>query len=147
MSVHAVFRRVLEDLLPLAENKAIDIGVESVEDVQVVISELDLIILIKNLVDNAIRYTPAGGRVDLSVERTEQGARIEIKDSGPGIRAEEQALVFDPFYRSLGTGEAGSGLGLSIVRAIAERTGIRVGLSFVDEVGRCGLRVSLWLSS
>lgn len=147
VSVHAVFRRVLEDLLPLAENKAIDIGVESVEDVQVVISELDLIILIKNLVDNAIRYTPAGGRVDLSVERTEQGARIEIKDSGPGIRAEEQALVFDPFYRSLGTGEAGSGLGLSIVRAIAERTGIRVGLSFVDEVGRCGLRVSLWLSS
>mgnify|MGYP001617249280 FL=1 len=145
VSVHAVFRRVLEDLLPLAENKDIDIGVESVEDVQVVISELDLIILIKNLVDNAIRYTPAGGRVDLSVERTEQGARIEIKDSGPGIRAEEQALVFDPFYRSLGTGEAGSGLGLSIVRAIAERTGIRVGLSFVDEVGRCGLRVSLWL--
>lgn len=147
VSVHAVFRRVLEDLLPLAENKAIDIGVESVEDVQVVINELDLIILIKNLVDNAIRYTPAGGRVDLSVERTEQGVSIEIKDSGPGIRAEEQALVFDPFYRSLGTGEAGSGLGLSIVRAIAERTGIRVGLSFVDEVGRRGLRVSLWLSS
>jgi len=147
VSVHAVFRRVLEDLLPLAENKAIDIGVESVEDVQVVINELDLLILIKNLVDNAIRYTPAGGRVDLSVERTEQGVSIEIKDSGPGIRAEEQALVFDPFYRSLGTGEAGSGLGLSIVRAIAERTGIRVGLSFVDEVGRRGLRVSLWLSS
>ncbi|WP_367084748.1 ATP-binding protein [Pseudomonas sp. HOU2] len=147
VSVHAVFRRVLEDLLPLAENKDIDIGVESIDDVQVVINELDLLILIKNLVDNAIRYTPVGGRVDLSVERTEQGVSIEIKDSGPGIRAEEQALVFDPFYRSLGTGEAGSGLGLSIVRAIAERTGIRVGLSFVDEVGRRGLRVSLWLSS
>ena len=65
----------------------------------------------------------------------------------PGILGEDQALVFDPFYRSLGTGEAGSGLGLSIVRAIAERTGIRVGLSFVDEVAQRGLRVSLWLSS
>jgi two-component system OmpR family sensor kinase len=140
-----VFRRVLEDLLPLAENKGIDIGVESVEDVQVVINELDLFILIKNLVDNAIRYTPEGGRVDLSVEPAEQGVLIEIRDSGPGISVEEQSLVFDPFYRSLGTGEAGSGLGLSIVTAIAERTGARVGLGFVDEVGQRGLRVSLWL--
>jgi two-component system OmpR family sensor kinase len=145
VSVHAVFRRVLEDLLPLAENKGIDIGVESVEDVQVVINELDLFILIKNLVDNAIRYTPEGGRVDLSVEPAEQGVLIEIRDSGPGISVEEQSLVFDPFYRSLGTGEAGSGLGLSIVTAIAERTGARVGLGFVDEVGQRGLRVSLWL--
>ncbi|PTT24751.1 ATP-binding protein [Pseudomonas sp. HMWF021] len=145
VSVHGVFRRVLEDLLPLAENKGIDIGVDSVEDVQVAINELDLFILIKNLVDNAIRYTPAGGRVDLSVEMAEQGALIEIKDSGPGIGTAEQALVFDPFYRSLGTGEAGSGLGLSIVRAIAERIGARVSLSFVDEVAQRGLRVSLWL--
>ena len=70
---------------------------------------------------------------------------IEIRDSGPGISVEEQSLVFDPFYRSLGTGEAGSGLGLSIVTAIAERTGARVGLGFVDEMGQRGLRVSLWL--
>lgn len=146
VSVHAVFRRVLEDLLPLADDKDIDIGVESVEDVQVVINELDLFILIKNLVDNAIRYTPAGGRVDLSVERTEQGALIEIKDSGPGIRAEEQALVFDPFYRSLGTGEAGSGLGLSIVSAIASRNDANVTLNYLDELSQKGLRVTLRLN-
>ncbi|QTD35845.1 ATP-binding protein [Pseudomonas fluorescens] len=146
VSVHATFRRVLEDLLPLAENKGIDIGVESVEDVQVVISELDLFILIKNLVDNAIRYTPAGGRVDLSVEPTEQGVLIEIKDSGPGIGAEEQALVFDPFYRSLGTGEAGSGLGLSIVCAIANRNDTSVMLGFSDELNQKGLLVSVRLN-
>lgn len=146
VSVHGVFRRVLEDMLPLAENKGIDIGVESVEDVQVVIDELDLFILVKNLVDNAIRYTPPGGRVDLSVELGQQGVFIDIKDSGPGISAQEQALVFDPFYRSLGTGEAGSGLGLSIVSAIANRNDARVTLSFVDEVSQRGLRVSVRLN-
>lgn len=145
VSVHAIFRRVLEDLLPLAENKGIDIGVESVDDVQVVINDLDLFILIKNLVDNAIRYTPAGGRVDLSVEPAEQCVLIEIKDSGPGISVAEQALVFDPFYRSLGTDETGSGLGLSIVAAIADRTGARIQLSFSDEVKQSGLCVSVWL--
>ncbi|PTT02979.1 cell wall metabolism sensor histidine kinase WalK, partial [Pseudomonas sp. HMWF006] len=143
VSVHGVFRRVLEDLLPLAEEKDIDIGVESVEDAQVVINELDLFILIKNLVDNAIRYTPAGGRVDLSVESAEQGVLIEIKDSGPGINPEEQALVFDPFYRSLGSGESGSGLGLSIVSAIANRNDASVTLKFLDETNQKGLRVSV----
>ncbi|WP_460123718.1 ATP-binding protein [Pseudomonas sp. S2_C03] len=145
VSVHAVFRRVLEDLLPLAEDKGIDIGVESVEDRRVVINELDLFILVKNLVDNAIRYTSTGGRVDLSVEPTDSGVLIEIKDSGPGISAEERALVFEPFYRNLGTGEAGSGLGLSIVAAIADRIGARVGLSFADEVKQGGLRVCVSL--
>lgn len=146
ISVHAIFRRVLEDLLPLAENKGIDIGVESVKDVQVVINDLDLFIMIKNLVDNAIRYTPADGRVDLSVELAEQSVLIVIKDSGPGIGAEEQVLVFDPFYRSLGTGEAGSGLGLSIVSTIASRNDASVTLNFLDELSQKGLRVTVRLN-
>ncbi|GGU55309.1 two-component sensor histidine kinase [Pseudomonas laurentiana] len=145
VSVHEVFRRVLEDLLPLAEHKGIDIGVESTEDVQIIINEMDLFIVVKNLVDNAIRYTPAGGRVDLRVELAQETVILEIKDSGPGISVEEQSLVFDPFYRSLGTGEAGSGLGLSIVTAITGRIGARIRLSFSDEVNQSGLCVSLWL--
>ena len=67
VSVHGVYRRVLEDLLPLAEDKAIDIGLEGGPDRQVLISQEDLLTLVKNLVDNAIRYTPQGGRVDLSL--------------------------------------------------------------------------------
>jgi two-component system OmpR family sensor kinase len=134
VSVHEVYRRVLEDLLPLAERKHIDIGVESVEDMQVTLNEADLLILVRNLVDNAIRYTPHGGRIDLSVERVQEAAILQVKDSGPGITAEEQSRVFDPFYRCLGTDEAGSGLGLSIVKAIADRTGTRVRLSYADEV-------------
>ncbi|MCS3839169.1 two-component system OmpR family sensor kinase [Pseudomonas sp. JAI111] len=145
VSVHDIYRRVLEDLLPLAESRHIDIGVESFEDVQVVGNEMDLLILVRNLVDNAIRYTPVGGRVDLAVEMAGESVILEVKDSGPGISAEEQLLVFDPFYRSLGTDESGSGLGLAIVKAIADRMGARLRLSFSDEKNESGLCVSVWL--
>lgn len=146
LSVHAVYRQVLEDLLPLAERKQIDIGVESTQDVQVMFNAMDLFTLVKNLVDNAIRYTPPGGRIDLSVAVMADTIQLQIKDSGPGISIEEQARVFDPFYRSLGTDEAGSGLGLSIVKAIADRTGAQVQLSFTDAEEQRGLCVSVWLA-
>ena len=146
LSVHGVYRQVLEDLLPLAERKHIDIGVESTEDVQVVFNALDLFTLVKNLVDNAIRYTPQGGRIDLSVERVEGAVLLQVNDTGPGIAVEEQARVFDAFYRSLGSDEAGSGLGLSIVKAISERTGCRVQLAFSDTLAQRGLCVSVWIA-
>ncbi|MBC8786080.1 ATP-binding protein [Pseudomonas fluorescens] len=146
LSVHAVYRQVLEDLLPLAERKQIDIGVESTQDVQVMFNAMDLFTLVKNLVDNAIRYTPPGGRIDLSVAVMADTIKLQIKDSGPGISVEEQARVFDPFYRSLGTDEAGSGLGLSIVKAITDRTGAQVQLSFTDAEEQRGLCVSVWLA-
>ncbi|KPN90106.1 ATP-binding protein [Pseudomonas nunensis] len=145
VSAHDVYRQVLEDLLPLAEIKHLDIGVEGTQDVQVLINETDLLTLVKNLVDNAIRYTPEGGRIDLSVGMDQGMALLRIQDTGPGIALEERERVFDPFYRSLGTDEAGSGLGLSIVQAIAQRTGARVDLGFTDEVKHRGLSVSVWL--
>lgn len=145
VSVLGVYRRVLEDLLPLAEIKQLDIGVDSDEDLLVSISEMDLTAVVKNLVDNAIRYTPAHGRVDLSVVRDKGEVLLQIRDTGPGIATGEQLRVFDPFYRSLGTQESGSGLGLSIVKAIVERTGARVQLDFNDEQAQRGLCVSLWL--
>ncbi|WP_248743556.1 MULTISPECIES: ATP-binding protein [unclassified Pseudomonas] len=143
VSVLHVYRRILEDLLPLADRKNIDIGVESSEDVQVSINETDLLILIRNLVDNAIRYTPSGGRIDLSVKREQAAVVLQVSDTGPGIAVEEQARVFDPFYRSLGTDESGSGLGLSIVKAIADRTGLKVDLGFTDVIERSGLCVTV----
>ena len=146
LSVHGVYRQVLEDLLPLAERKQLDIGVESTEDVQVLFNELDLFTLLKNLVDNAIRYTPRGGRIDLSVRVIEAGVLLQVKDTGPGIAEEEQLRVFDPFYRSLGSEQAGSGLGLSIVKAISERTGCRVQLAFSDTLAQQGLCVSVWIA-
>ena len=120
-SVQKVFRRVLEDAMPLAEAKQIDLGVKNEADAVVMASEVDLITLVKNLVENAVRYTPEGGRVDISVSETTQQVVIEVEDNGPGIAPEERERVLDPFYRVLGSEQSGSGLGLSIVKAIAER--------------------------
>ena len=143
LSVQSVFRHVLEDLMPLAERKHIDIGIEGTQDARVWVSELDLIALLKNLVDNAIRYTPAGGRVDFSVAVVDGLAALRIQDTGPGISLAERERVFDPFYRSLGTEQIGSGLGLSIVQAVAKRIGADIHLAFADEAQQTGLVVTV----
>lgn len=128
VSVRQVYRRVLEDLMPLAESKNIDIGMADGVDIEVLVGDLDLFSIIKNLVDNAVRFTPAGGRVDLHASRTTQHVTLEVEDSGPGVPAGERERVLDPFYRVLGTGEAGSGLGLSIVKTVVDRLGGRMEL-------------------
>jgi two-component system OmpR family sensor kinase len=143
VSVRHVFRQVLEDLMPLADSRHIDIGVVGETDAQVLIREVDLIALMKNLVDNAIRYTPEHGRVDLSVEISADTVEMAVTDSGPGITAEERGRIFDPFYRIPGNEAPGSGLGLSIVSAIAERAGAVVTIGYADEAARQGTRVTV----
>ncbi|MEL4474604.1 sensor histidine kinase, partial [Shewanella algae] len=81
--------------------------------------------LIKNLVENAINYAPHNGFVDLQVLSDERGVLIRISDNGPGIPYIERKRVFDPFFRISGTELPGSGLGLSIVKAIADRNRIQ----------------------
>lgn len=139
VSVQHVFRNVLEDMLPLAETKNIDIGVEGDDDCYVCATELDMTALVKNLVDNAVRYTPEGGRIDLSVVESNKRAVIWIRDTGPGIPLAERDRVFDPFYRALGSGQAGSGLGLSIVKTIASKIGAELDLKFAGPSRQCGL--------
>ncbi|MEB0137140.1 ATP-binding protein [Actimicrobium sp. CCC2.4] len=146
VSVQHVYRRVLEDILPLAEARHIDICVDGEQDATVWVSEPDLIAVIRNLVDNAIRYTPEGGTVDLSVTTEDGQAILRIQDSGPGIQAAERQRVFDPFYRTLGSDQAGSGLGLAIVKAITDRIGAKIQLAFADEVRHSGLRVCVCVS-
>ena len=82
--------------------------------------------LLFNLVDNAIRYTPAGGRVDVASCREDGRAVLVVTDTGPGIPDADRDRVFDRFYRRVGTETSGSGLGLSIVRNIARRHGAEV---------------------
>ena len=143
VSVQGIYRRVLEDLMPLAEVKRIDIGVEGTQDAEVRVSELDMIAMVQNLVDNAIRYTPEGGRVDLSVKVLKGKAALRIEDTGPGIAPAERDRVFDPFYRTLGSEQIGSGLGLSIVRTIADRIGAELSLEFSDRTRQTGLAVTV----
>ena len=145
VSIQGVYRRVLEDLMPMAEARHIDIGVEGSDDALVKVGELDMVAMVKNLVDNAIRYTPEGGRVDLAVSRTEGGVELRVDDTGPGLQAAERERVFDPFYRTPGNDQAGSGLGLSIVRAIAGRIGAEIRLGFSDVEKRTGLSVRVLL--
>lgn len=142
VSVQGIYRRVLEDLMPLAEAKHIDIGVEGTQDAAVWVSELDMITAVKNLVDNAIRYTPDGGRVDLAVSLSGGKAELLIQDNGPGIPLTERGRVFDPFYRTLGSEQIGSGLGLSIVQTIANRIGAEIRLDFSDQAKQAGLIVT-----
>ncbi|MGC4011761.1 MAG: ATP-binding protein [Pseudomonas sp.] len=143
VSVHHVYRGVLEDLLPLARDKDIDIGLEPGDDLTLEVNELDLFTLLKNLVDNAIRYTPPGGRIDLAVSEEPGIALLQVSDNGPGIAEDERERVFAPFYRTLGNEQPGSGLGLSIVRVIAERLGAQIQLEPGDAAANRGLRVSV----
>ena len=82
--------------------------------------------LLSNLIDNALRYTPAGGSVTVRVRGTLELAILEVEDTGPGIPQAERAHVFERFYRILGSNADGSGLGLAIVREIAQQHGAEV---------------------
>jgi len=93
--------------------------------------------LARNLVDNAVRYTPPGGSVGVRGRATSAGALLEVVDTGPGISPADRERVFDRFYRQPGTQASGTGLGLAIVKAIAGRHRAEVTLS---EAAGGGLR-------
>jgi two-component system OmpR family sensor kinase len=117
-------RQAVADHAVLAERGGIDLGVAAAtEDAVVVADAVALRTLVANLVDNAVRYTPAGGRVDVSAGTDAGRSWLEVADTGPGIPAAERERVFDRFYRLPGAAGSGSGLGLAIVRAIADRNG------------------------
>ena len=116
-------KRAVADLIGVAQNKHIDLGLQRADGGEVEGQPEALMILLRNLVDNAIKYTPAGGTVDVSVAAEQGAMSVTIEDSGPGIPAEERERVFDRFYRVPGSEAAGSGLGLAIIKAIAERHG------------------------
>jgi two-component system OmpR family sensor kinase len=132
-----VARRAVADLVGVAQAKDIDLGIQRADAAEVQSQPDALMILLRNLVDNAIKYTPGGGTVDVSVQH-DQGARaivVTVEDSGPGIPAEERERVFDRFYRVPGSDAAGSGLGLAIIKAIAERHGATLALGQSARLG------------
>jgi two-component system OmpR family sensor kinase len=140
VSLKRAIQESLEDLVPLADEKGIDLGVVGSADPFVAGRPVDIKILVKNLIDNAIRYTPDGGRVDIRVACEHGVVILDIDDTGPGIPEDERERVFDPFYRVLGNGQIGSGLGLAITRTIATQMGANVSLANPPE-GAPGLRV------
>lgn len=112
-------------IAPKAAADGIDLGAaDMLCDRAVVNGNADLLrIMLRNLLDNAVRYTPEGGEVTASVETVNHAVILRITDSGPGIPRDLEDRVFDRFYRVAGSGQQGCGLGLSIVLRIAELHG------------------------
>jgi Signal transduction histidine kinase len=137
-------RLALSDTLELAQTRSVDAGLEQADELEVNAPPNGLRMLARNLVDNALRYTPTGGRVDVRVRRDGSRAVLEVDDSGPGIPTEDRPRVFDRFYRRENSPPGGSGLGLAIVQSVAERSGAQ--LSLLDSpIG--GLRVRVEFSA
>jgi two-component system OmpR family sensor kinase len=143
VSLKALFVEVIEELYPLVEAKHIDLGFNQDNDAQLNGNPTRLKTLIHNLLDNAIRYTPNAGKIDLSIIETAQYIRLSIQDSGPGIAQEERLKVFEPFYRVLGSNEYGSGLGLAIVASIVQKMNASISLEPTDKKANAGLTVSV----
>ncbi|HWI37272.1 MAG TPA: ATP-binding protein [Burkholderiales bacterium] len=137
----AVAAAVAADHEPLAEAKRVELRLGELHPATVGGQPSALHALVRNLVDNAVRYTPPGGRVTVAV----RGTTLEVEDTGPGIPAAERDRVLDRFYRVPGSGAEGSGLGLAIVRQVAQAHGAELSLS--EGAGGRGLRVRLRFQS
>lgn len=134
----AIAAAVVDDRRALAEQQGVALRLAA-GPVTIAGQEDALQILLANLVDNALRHTPAGGHVEVSVAHTGDAARIDVADSGPGIPEEERERVFDRFYRGSHAPAGGSGLGLAIVRQVVALHG---GTITLDENAGGGLLVS-----
>lgn len=121
-------REVVEDWVVPAIEKGIDLGYESSGEAMIVGNPFLLCELVKNLVDNALRYTPAGGHVTCRIQNCGTTVLLEVEDDGIGISEEHAELVFGRFYRVDDAGPEGSGLGLAIVQEIAMQHGSQASL-------------------
>lgn len=150
VDLHALLDECVGASVLLAQQRGVDLGIEASEAATVMGDQNALRVMFNNLIDNATKYTPDGGRVDVCLRVAEGDPVVEISDNGPGIPAEERERVFDRFYRvgasadRARTDVAGSGLGLAIVRRIAEQHGAKVALA---ESKSGGLLVSIRFNS
>lgn len=121
LSLNACVEQAANDVMPLAQLRQIQLQYGNFADVDVYGDADALRIMVRNLLDNAVRYTPERGMIRIDLTADASGATLTIQDSGPGIPEENRARIFDRFYRVPGTEPSGSGLGLAIVKAIVER--------------------------
>lgn len=128
----------VEHIRVLAEPKGISVRFESKDGTNIRGDPVKLRQLFLNVLDNAIKYTPQGGEVEVEVVREGAWVKITVRDTGPGIPEKDMPRIFDRFFRGQGHGqEKGFGLGLSIVKAIAEAHGGRIEVSTPDGGGTC----------
>lgn len=141
VDLRAIAQLALADVAPAAQARSMDVGLLDSEAATVPGNVEALRMLVRNLLDNAIKYTPPGGQVDVQVSTDHGRALLTVEDSGPGIAPEYRERVMQRFVRETAEGAPGSGLGLAIVLAIAQRHGAVVALDSSSRLG--GLRVTL----
>ena len=141
-AIGPMLRRAVDQYMPKAEGKGIELNLTAAEG-EAVFDAKWTEEAVCNLLDNAVKYTPAGGKVTVSSRDFEMFSLIQVSDTGPGIAEEEQARVFSRFYRGTSARDReGVGLGLCLTRQIAERQG---GYVKLDSAPGRGCRFSLYL--
>ena len=136
-------REIVADLLPEAIEKGIDLGFDDIQPCRVAAEPLMIQILVRNIIDNALRHTPRGGKIDVSIRRDKEGAILSIEDTGSGIPPEDLDRILEPFFRGSRHLGDGSGLGLSIVKRIVDNLGGTVTMQNVASAGATGLRATI----
>jgi two-component system OmpR family sensor kinase len=143
MDIRNVLKDVVSELFPLADQRRIDLGFHVPDTYLVCADANDLRSLFDNLLDNALRYTPEGGSVEVTLARLGDEVTVDVADTGPGIPLLLLDRVFDRFYRVLGHTTQGSGLGLAIARSAALRGGMRIELMNRSDQGGLLARVHI----
>ena len=146
-----LLRGLIAELLPLAEQKKQNLSFDISENVYLPVCSNDLYTILKNILGNAIKYTPVDGQICICIRPTTDNKTILlIEDNGQGISESERQLVFEPFYRILGNNESGSGLGLAIVKTLCDQWHISIILAdsrLQNFEQKPGLAVSLIFNS
>jgi two-component system OmpR family sensor kinase/two-component system sensor histidine kinase QseC len=140
LDLSELVRAAVADIVPHALARGTTLELFAEAPVSVTGDKTALAGLVRNLADNAVRYSPPGSQVELRVTQQAGAAQLQVDDAGPGIPPEERERVFDRFYRRAAGDEAGTGLGLAIVRSVAAMHGAAVELG---SAGLGGLRVTV----
>lgn len=141
LDLSALTRRVAAELVPAALARQQTIELEAPQRCEVAGDETLLAVLVRNLLDNAMRYSPAGASVRIQVSHEGGATRLQVEDSGAGMSEAQMARLGERFYRVLGHEQPGSGLGWSIVRRIAQVHGAQVGAARSPQLGGLAVKV------
>jgi|HubBroStandDraft_6_1064221.scaffolds.fasta_scaffold03486_4 signal transduction histidine kinase/DNA-binding response OmpR family regulator len=139
VSLKSSFAEVLDTMRPLADKKSHALVSNAAPELSVLADSTRLKQVLMNLIGNAIKFTPEGGRIELAARKIGDVVRLEVRDSGAGIPPEEQERIFEAFYRLRQTGKAieGTGLGLAITQRLVELQGGKLGLESELGKGSC----------
>lgn len=139
VTVASAFAEVISALYPLAEKKSQALLQQAAPNLHVHADAMRFKQVLMNLAGNAIKFTPEGGRIELAACQVDDQVKVEVRDNGPGIPAEQQQRIFEAFFRLTETGSAteGTGLGLAITSRLVELHGGKLGIESRPGAGTC----------